>query len=264
MRFSCVLLALALLGGCRKPTPEKPARRDVTVFAAASLREAFTELGQLLETTHPEAHVVFSFAGSQTLRAQLEQGAPADVFAAADERHMTALVREKRALTPRVFANNELVIVVATAKGALVRDLASLPNAERIVVGAPEVPVGAYTKAMLEKAQAELGADFAARVEARVVSREPDVRQVLAKVSLGEADAGIVYRTDALTAAGKVTVVAIPLAFNVIAKYPVALLAPAPAPELAQAFVELLGSAEGARVLKSKGFTPVGDSAARP
>jgi molybdate transport system substrate-binding protein len=266
MRFSSLLLALALLGGCRNGAREKhePARRDVTVFAAASLREAFTELGRLLETSHPEAHVVLSFAGSQTLRAQLEQGAPADVFASADERHMTALAQQKRVLAPRVFANNELVVVVAQGKVELVRDLGSLPNAERIVLGAPEVPVGAYTQSMLEKAQRALGGDFAARVEAHVVSREPDVRQVLAKVALGEADAGVVYQTDALAAAGKVAVVAIPLAFNVVVKYPVALTANAPAPELARAFLDLLASPEGSRVLKSKGFTPVGESAARP
>jgi molybdate transport system substrate-binding protein len=267
MRISSLFLALlVLLCGCQKSTPHdaSPARRDVTVFAAASLREAFTELAQSLEHSHPEAHVVLSFAGSQTLRAQLEQGAPADVFASADERHMAALVAGKHVLEPRVFANNELVIVVTNAKAALVRDLSSLPKAERIVLGAPEVPVGAYTRRMLEKAQAELGPDFRARVEEHVVSREPDVRQVLAKVTLGEADAGIVYRTDALTAAGKVAVVTIPPAHNVVATYPVAVTTRAPAPELARAFVGLLVSPEGARVLKAHGFIPVGDKAASP
>jgi molybdate transport system substrate-binding protein len=101
-------------------------------------------------------------------------------------------------------------------------------------------------------------------VEAHVVSREPDARQVLAKVMLGEADAGVVYRTDALTAAGKLAVVAIPNSCNVVAKYPLAITVNAPAPELARAFVALLVSPEGARVLRSKGFTPVGESAALP
>ena len=266
MRFSGILFALVLLGACRTSARAEPApgQRDVTVFAAASLRETFTELGHSFEASHPEAHVVLNFAGSQTLRAQIEHGAAADVFASADERHMAALAEQKRVLAPRVFANNELVIVVANARAELVKDLASLPRAERIVLGAPEVPVGAYTQAMLEKAQAGLGADFAARVEAHVVSREPDVRQVLAKVSLGEADAGVVYRTDALAAAGKVSVVTLPLAWNVVAKYPVAEGANAPAPELAKAFIELVTSPEGARILKSKGFTPVGDSSALP
>ena len=267
MRFSSLLFAVALLAGCRKAAPEAPepasARRDVTIFAAASLRETFTELGHAFEASHPEAHVVFGFAGSQTLRAQIEQGAPADVFASADERHMTTLVSRGRVQAPRVLANNELVLVVATGKAALVKDLASLPRAERIVLGALEVPVGAYTRFMLEKARAGLGVDFRARVEARVVSREPDVRQVLAKVALGEADAGVVYRTDALAAAN-VAVVTLPVAYNVVAKYPIAVTTNAPQLELAKAFVELVVSAEGARVLRSKGFSPVLESAARP
>lgn len=266
MRLSSLLLIVGFFGGCREAPAENPARarRDVTVFAASSLREAFSELGRTLEASQPEAQVVFSFAGSQTLRAQLEQGAPADVFASADLRHMTPLVAAKIVREPRVFANNELVLVVASAQAGLVKDLASLPQAERIVLGAPEVPIGAYTNTMLEKARADLGADFRARVEAHVVSREPDVRQVLAKVTLGEADAGVVYRTDARAARGNAAVVAIPVAYNVVAEYPIAVTAHGPAPELARAFVELLTSPEGARVLKSKGFTPVGESAARP
>lgn len=265
-------LCFALLGGGCQPKSEPatkagprasgsvpappPKPRDVTVFAAASLREAFTSLGTTFEAAHSEAHVVFSFAGSQTLRAQLEQGAPADVFASADERQMRALVNAKRVLEPRVFATNELVVVVALAQAGSLKTLADLPRATRIVLGAPEVPVGAYTEHMLQRANATLGANFEARVEAHVVSREPDVRQVLAKVSLGEADAGVVYRTDALAAKDKVAVVSIPPEDNVRATYPVAVTSGAPAPELARAFVELLVSPAGARVLAERGFLP--------
>jgi molybdate transport system substrate-binding protein len=228
----------------------------VTVFAAASLREAFTALGTAFEASHPEAHVVFSFAGSQTLRAQIEQGAPADVFASADERQMQALADAKRVLEPRVFATNELVVVVPLARAGSLDTLAALPRAARIVLGAPEVPVGAYTARMLERASRTLGADFEKRVEARVVSREPDVRQVLAKVALGEADAGVVYRTDALAAKGKVALVAIPREANVRATYPAAVTTDARAPELARAFVELLASSGGQRALADQGFLP--------
>jgi molybdate transport system substrate-binding protein len=267
-----VVLALALAAaslGCkseraRKASAEAPAPNEVTVFAAASLREAFTELGHALESTHPGAHVVLAFAGSQSLRAQIEQGAPADVFASADERHMGALAAAGHVREPRVFANNELVVIIARAKASTLRTLADLPNAERLVVGAPEVPVGAYTGQMLEEARQGLGGDFRARVEARVVSREPDVRQVLAKVELGEADAGIVYRTDALTAGAQVTVVSIPTEYNRVASYPIAVTASTKVPDLAQAFVDLVVSTEGARVLKQRGFTPVGEKAATP
>jgi len=266
LAHSLALTLAATTLGCKGELPRKgPApRRDVTIFAAASLRESFTELSHTLEHTHPDAHVVLSFAGSQTLRAQIEQGAPADVFASADDKHMTALEKAQRVRAPRVFVNNELVIVVPRSKAGVLRTLADLPNAASIVVGAPEVPVGNYTGQMLEKARQGLGADFRARVEARVVSREPDVRQILAKVSLGEADAGIVYRTDALTAADQVAAISIPSEYNLVAHYPIAVTANPAAPDLAQAFVELVASAEGARVLKRHGFTPVGEKAASP
>jgi molybdate transport system substrate-binding protein len=265
-RLLLVLTLAAASLGCKRELPRKgpPPQHDVTVFAAASLREAFTELARTLERTHPEAHVVLSFAGSQTLRAQIEQGAPADVFASADERHMNALVAAHRVREPRVFVNNELVVIVARSKASTLRTLADLPTAERLVLGAPEVPVGAYTAQMLDKARQVLGADYRARVEARVVSREPDVRQVLAKVALGEADAGIVYRTDALTAGDQVSVVSIPTEYSLVARYPIAVTADTKAPALAQAFVDLVVSSEGARVLKQRGFTPVGERAAAP
>jgi molybdate transport system substrate-binding protein len=265
-RHALVLAAVALLAGCKNELPRKghAPSKDVTVFAAASLREAFTELGQSFESAHPGAHVVLSFAGSQTLRAQIEQGAPADVFASADERHMAALLLAGRVRAPQLFVNNELVVVVARAKASTLRTLADLPNAERIVLGAPEVPVGAYTLKTLDQLRALFGTDFRARVEAHVVSREPDVRQVLAKVSLGEADAGVVYRTDALTAKDQVAVLRIPTEYNVIASYPLAVTATTQATALAQAFVDLVLSPEGARVLKQQGFTPVGKVAAKP
>jgi molybdate transport system substrate-binding protein len=241
----------------RASVPASPAKpRDVTVFAAASLREAFTSLAGAFEGSHPEAHLVFSFAGSQTLRAQLEQGAPADVFASADERHMQALVAAKRVQQPRVFATNELVVVVALDRASSLKTLAALPGAARIVLGAPEVPVGAYTAQMLDRASRTLGADFKTRVEAHVVSREPDVRQVLAKVALGEADAGVVYRSDALVAKGKVALVPIPPEDNVRATYPVAVTTGALAPELGRAFVELLASPSGQLALAERGFLP--------
>jgi molybdate transport system substrate-binding protein len=123
-------------------------------------------------------------------------------------------------------------------------------------VGAPEVPIGAYTLEVLDKASAKLGTDFRERVEAKVASRELNVRQVLAKVVLGEADAGIVYRSDALTAAGKVAVVSIPPGLNVAAEYPIAALEAAPHPELARRWLELVKSPAGVAALREAGFVP--------
>jgi len=119
----------------------------------------------------------------------------------------------------------------------------------------PEVPIGAYTLQILQKAATKLGADFPARVQAKVASRELNVRQVLAKVVLGEADAGIVYRSDASAARGKVAVVAIPPEANVIAEYPIAALKAAPHPDLARRFIDLVKSPAGAAALREAGFT---------
>jgi molybdate transport system substrate-binding protein len=224
--------------------------RELVVFAAASLREAFEDLGKQLEGVK----VRISFAGSQELRTQIEHGAKGDVFASADLKHMAALEKAGLVAAPRVFARNEPVIVVPKGNPAGVRSLADLPKAKRLVIGTPEVPIGNYTLQILDKANAKLGKDFKDKVLAHVVSRELNVRQVLAKVSLGEADAGIVYRTDTSAAGDKVEVIAIPSDLNVIAEYPIAVLEGAPQPKLAQAFVELVLSAVGQKRLGAAGF----------
>ena len=230
--------------------------KEVAVFAAASLREAFTELGKRFEATHPGTKVVFNLAGSHELRTQIENGAPADVFASADQKHMQALVAGKLAVAPKIFARNEPVLVVPKGNPAGLRGLKDLPTAKRIVVGVPEVPIGAYTLRMLDAASKQYGPDFRAKVEARVVSRELNVRQVLAKVSLGEADAAIVYRTDAAAAQRNVEMIAIPADLNVVAEYPIAVLTRARQPALADEFVALVLSPAGRDVLASFGFQP--------
>jgi molybdate transport system substrate-binding protein len=244
-------LCLALgVGALAAPPPT-----DLVVFEAASLKEVFASLAARFEKEHPGTHVVTNAAGSQELRAQIEHGAAADVFASADERHMNALVAAKLADTPALFACNEPVVVVRSDLAA-VKAFADLPRAERIVVGAPEVPIGGYTAQILSRAGDKLGAPFAARVQAKIVSRELNVRQVLAKIVLGEADAGVVYRTDALTAKGKVRVIEIPPELNVTAAYPIAVLKHAPNPGLAAAFVAQVRSPAGVAALREAGFVP--------
>ncbi len=241
----CLTLATRALAG--------PPSHELVVFEAASLKESFAALAARFEKDHPGTHVVTNAAGSQELRAQIEQGAAADIFASADRRQMDALVGAGLATTPALFACNEPVVVVRQDL-ASVRTFADLPRAERIVVGAPEVPIGAYTAQILKRAGDKLGAPFTARLQAKIVSRELNVRQVLAKVVLGEADAGIVYRTDTLAPKGKVRVVEIPPELNVTAAYPIAALTHAPAPTLAAAFVALVRSPSGVAVLREAGF----------
>ena len=228
--------------------------KTLTVFAAASLRDAFGSLGATFEREHPGAKVQFNFAGSQELRTQIENGAPADVFASADERHMTAARKAGVVDAPKTFATNAPVIVVPADNPAKVASLEDLASVKRLVIGTREVPIGAYTLQILEKAKSAYGADFPARVQARVVSHELNVRQVLTKVSLGEADAGIVYRTDARRAGNKVRVIEIPPELNVVAEYPIATVTRAPNAELARAWVALVTGPTGQSALKDAGF----------
>ncbi|NUQ75204.1 MAG: molybdate ABC transporter substrate-binding protein [Polyangiaceae bacterium] len=253
--LSGILLAITVaVGACRRLDSSVEREARLVVFAAASLRDVFTSIGDEFKRSHPGVELTYNFAGTQALRTQLEHGAAVDVFASADQRHMDELLGASRVTNPVVFARNEPVIVVSSEGKCSVRSLADLPNATRIVIGTPEVPIGRYTLQILDRAQTTLGADFRARVEAKVASRELNVRQVLTKVSLGEAQAGIVYRADALSAEGRVTVVHIPSEINVIAEYPIAVVNGAAHPQLARAWIDFVLSPEGQRVLTKAGF----------
>ena len=209
-RAALVALGCLFAAGCRREDAPSP----VVVFAASSLTEAFEALEPTFEAAHPGVDVQLVLAGSQTLRVQIEQGATADVFASAAPVHSDALARAGLLDDPRPFARNHLVVVVPADAPADFDALDDLPRAERIVLGAPEVPVGIYAREMLTRAEAAYGPRFAERVRAHVVSEEPNVRLVLSKVELGEADAAIVYRTDA-AAAKNVRTIEVPAELDV-------------------------------------------------
>jgi len=250
----CAIL-LVLMGSGSAAAAEPPSR-ELVIFEAASLKEPFARLAQRFRAENAGVEVVTNAAGSQELRAQIEHGAGPDVFASADRRHMDALVAQGLVLSPSRFACNEPVLILRAGLAATIKSFADLPRAERIVVGAPEVPIGSYTLEILGKSAAKLGADFPRRVEAKIVSREPNVRQALAKVVLGEADAAIVYRSDARAARVKVAIVEIPPELNVTAEYPIAALKAAPHPDLARRFIELVRSSAGQSELHEAGFVP--------
>jgi molybdate transport system substrate-binding protein len=237
--------------------------KEIVVFAAASLREVFETAATVFEKRHPNSKVRFNFGGSQDLRVQIEQGARADVFASADWKHMKLRTSKSMIVEPTVFACNQPVVVVPKNNPAKVRTFADLPKATHLVVGAAEVPIGAYTEAIFTAAERLYGKTFYEKVQARVRSRELNVRQVLTKVALGEADAGIVYKTDALTVPDKVQIIEIPSAINVVAEYPIAVLSAAPHPDLARAFVRLVLSKEGQGILAEAGFGKVGPQGAK-
>jgi molybdate transport system substrate-binding protein len=263
------LLALAVLG-CSRPNPtpreEVKPQAEVTlvVFAASSLSNAFRSLEPAFREVEPGARLVFHFSGTQELRTQIEQGALADVIAAADERHMSALAAKGHVTAPTVFAQNDLVIAVAETFKNRIHSFAELPLAERIVLGAPEVPIGRYSMELLSRANAAIRPNFAAQVEARVVSREHNVKQVLAKVRLGEADAAIVYKSDVAASDTQLGIVTIPHDLNVVASYPAAQLTASKVPKVAKAFVNLLKSERGQEALVAAGFTVPGALAKTP
>lgn len=230
------------------------------MYAAASLTEALRELAPLLQRS-AAVRVRYSFAGSQQLALQLEQGARADVFAAADRRWMDYLA--ERGLTDgaaAIFAHNVPVAILPRANPARIRGLEDLARpGVKLVVGAEAVPVGRYTREVLGRLARRPGfpAHYEERVLANVVSEEENVKAVVAKVRLGEADAGFVYRSDVSSRGGAdLTVLEIPEEANVTAGYPVAVLAGSREPAAARAFVDLLLGAEGARVLERHGLTP--------
>ncbi len=256
-KFAALSLAPLLGGwvGCDRGAADTE-QRDLIVFAASSLREVFTDLSHRFMAQHPEVRVTFNFAGTGELKTQLEHSTSADVFAGADREHTAALVRAGICQGLVVFATNEPCMIVPLTPHSQLANFSELPNAARIVVGAPEVPIGRYTDQILERANKVLGSEFRARVLAKIVSRELNVKQVLAKVSLGEAEAGIVYRTDALLAQDRVGILDIPDEFNVLAEYTLATLTKAKHPTLARDWVELIRSRAGQSVFARFGFLP--------
>jgi len=228
---------------------------ELVIFAAASLREAFTDVADSFEKAHPQTRVVLNFAGSQELATQIENGAAADVIACADGATMKRLVDAGLAFTPKIFARNAPVVVIPPGDAGAIRELADLPRAARIVLGAPEVPIGRYSIEILERASRRYGGDFRRRVEEHVVSKELNVRQVLGKVALGEADAAIVYRTDA--SAAKVAVIEIPPDINVVADYPIAIVRSSHHHDAAEAWIAAVLGPHGQAIFRRRGFVPV-------
>ncbi len=234
---------------------------ELTVFAAASLTDAFTVMKRALETEYPGLTITYNFAGSQALVTQLAEGAAADVFASANNAQMQAASEHGSiAGEPVTFVRNRLAIVTPADNPAGIQSAADLGNPDlRLVLAQTEAPVGRYSReavCTMGTDTATYGDDFVARVASNVVSEEEDVRDVLAKVQLGEADAGIVYVSDAAIAGAEVQVIAIPADVNIVASYPIAAVVEGD-PALAGAFITYVLSDEGQTTLARFGFEPV-------
>lgn len=236
--------------------------KELIVFTAASLAGAFGEIGQMYKN-EIGISVAFNFDGSQVLRTQIENGAYADVFASANKKQLNALLAEgfMNNSSIAVFTRTKPVIIVPKANRALIQNVSDLakPGTE-IVVGTKDVPIGDYTLQILGRLANDtaFGPDFRNKVMANVVSRETSVNYIVSKVALGEADAGIAYRSDVTKdMAMRVTKIAIPDKYNVVAEYPVGILSQSKYPAEAQEFINLVRSEKGAAILEKYGFEPV-------
>jgi molybdate transport system substrate-binding protein len=250
-RLTTLMSAFALLGtACggvaAQPSPTPQISGSLTVLAAASLTAAFNKIGNDVHKKYPGVDVKFSFAGSSTLVTQIQQGAPADIFASADQANMQKVVTGGFATgTPSVFAHNKLEIAVQAGNPKHITGVSDLASASvKVDVCAPGVPCGTYSTTTFNKAG----------VTVKPVSQEQDVKSVLTKVGLGEADAGIVYVTDIKAAGGQVSGVTIPDNLNTTAEYPIVELKTTQSDAAAKAFIDYVVGAQGQATMASFGF----------
>lgn len=249
-------------GGSGGGGGEKPEGSTLTVLAASSLTDAFGELESTFEEQNQSVDVTTSFAGSSELLTQIQQGAPADVFASADEAKMNTALEEGLVTEPETFARNRPVVIVPTDNPAGIEEFRDLADVDAQIVLAEEaVPIARYAEDVLDNADAEYGGGFAQRVRDKIVSREANVRSSTNRVALGEADATFVYISDVTEdIREQVQAVEIPENLNVVATYPIATVEESQNPELAQAWVDLVLSDEGQSVLEKYNFEPVSRS----
>lgn len=239
------LPGLALAGCGSVAHPAGTVTGKITVFAAASLTGSFTDLGKAFDSAHPGTTVAFSFGASSTLAMQITSGAPADVFASASAKNLDTVVAAGAAAAPRTFATNSAEVAVAPASRTSVTSLADLGKVGvKVALCQPEVPCGALATSVLGHAG----------VQVTPVTRGLDVKAVLASVTSGEVDAGIVYVTDVLAAGAKVVGVTIPAGQNSSTAYPIATVTSSRNPLLAKAFDDFVLSPDGEAVLARAGF----------
>jgi molybdate transport system substrate-binding protein len=265
--FGLLLLVVACTTPSAPPAGAPTAvSGEVVVFAASSLTEAFQDMATSFQQANPGAKLTFNFGASSQLATQLGQGARADVFASADQTQMdNARKADVIAGQDRVFAANRLVVIMPKdnpKKIAAVKDLAN--DGVKFVTAQPSVPIGQYTAQLLDKASADptYGADFKARVQANTVSQEDNVRQVVSKVQLGEADAAVVYSTDATPQVrDQLQLIQVPDPLQTLAAYPIA-VANGTNSAGGEAFVAYVLGPDGQAALAKWGFLPAPPTAA--
>ena len=259
-----LFLIVGALSACGDPSSAADSstslpKATLNVFAAASLTNAFNDIGKQFHTAHPNVTVIYNYAGSQQLAQQINQGAPADVFASANQTQMNVVIQggEVDSASSKVFVHNLLVVIFPKSNPGQITKLQDLSKPGlKIVLAAASVPAGQYAVDYLGKASADasFGSDYKANVLKNVVSYENDVESVVSKVSLGEADAGIVYTTDALANTSQLGQLSIPTNLQTVAAYPIAPIKGSRNATTAQQFVDFIFSSAGQQTLAKYGF----------
>jgi molybdate transport system substrate-binding protein len=261
-----LVLLIVILTGCGGTTSSSStstptataAPVSLKIYAASSLTDAFGAIKTAYQAAHPNVSITYNFDGSQTLEQQLANGAPADIFASADTSHMQLAETAKLVTKSQIFAKNNLVVIIPASNPGHITTLKDLDKSGiKLVVGVPAVPVGKYGLQVLDNLgkSAQYGAAYEKSVKANIVSQEEDDKSVVTQVQLGDADAGIVYRTDVTSAEAKeVTVIPIPTQYNVIAQYPIAVLSGSTQQQADQAFINYLLSTAGQSILENYQF----------
>lgn len=252
-----LLAAVALAAGCGGSSSSSGGSSGgsggtLTVFAASSLTDAFTKLGQTFQQQHPGWKVRFEFLGSDQLAAQIEQGDPADVFAAASPKYPEQLQGEKLLGPTKDFATNTLVLAVPPDNPAGITSVRNLGKA-KLIVGDPAVPIGAYTLQVL----GNLGIDPSTL---NIVSQEQKTTDIVSKLELGEGDAGFIYTSDAKTAGDKLKSIQLPAEAQATATYPIGVVTSSKNAKAGQQWIDLVMSQTGQQVLTADGFGPAPSS----
>src|SRR5437764_1699959 len=258
--LSVILCMLLVACSSSSAASGTPAPVTLNVFAAASLTEAFNEIASTYHQMHPHLTIKPVYNGSQILEQQIASGAPADIFASADTTNMQKASQAGLVGASQIFVKNRLVVIIPLSNPGKITSLKDLARkGVKIDLAAATVPAGKYSRqALMNLSKSpQYGANYGSTVLANVVSQEDNVKAVVQKVQLGEADAGFVYVTDAYSASGKVTVIDIPDPYNVIAQYPIAVTKSSPYFSDAQAFVAFVLSAAGQAIMKKYQFIPV-------
>jgi molybdate transport system substrate-binding protein len=253
-RLPFAAVTLLLLFGCGRWPGSAPGSK-LTVLAAASLSKAFPRIGGAFAARHPGVTLAYSFGGTDALAAQIEQGAPGDVFAGASAKYGDRLAGDGLIDAWKPLCTNRLVVVLPRSNPGRIASLQDLARpGVKLVVGAETVPIGTYTRTVLGNLDATYGSGYASAVLANVVSNENDAEGVLTKVGVGEADAGFVYVTDARAAAGTVKAIPLPDSAQAVATYPIAAIRESANADLARQFVAFALGPDGQGLLRSAGF----------